>query len=258
MNRIKDLFREKQKDILSIYFTAGYPSRDSTANIIKTLAGSGADLVEIGIPFSDPLADGPTIQESNDLALQNGMSVALLFEQLKDIRSCTQIPLILMGYLNPVLQYGLEAFCSTAADCGIDGLIIPDLPLQEYRQEYKNTFDRYGLKLIFLITPQTSADRIRLIDQETDRFIYLVTSHAVTGAQKNFSDKQIQYLERVQDMQLHNPVLAGFGISTKTNFRTVNRYVNGAIIGSGFIRALKEGAEDTEAAIQSFIQSILS
>ena len=258
MNRIKQLFQQKHNNILSIYFTAGYPKLNEVSDIIKTLSDAGVDMIEIGIPFSDPLADGPTIQESSVIALKNGMSVSVLFEQLKNIRSCTQKPLILMGYLNPILQYGINEFCIKAQECGIDGLIIPDLPLREYKEDYKNILARYDLKFIFLVTPQTEEKRIRLIDQESDGFIYLVTNSAVTGGNTDFNETKLQSLNKVKSFALHNPILAGFGISNKEDFDTANQYVNGSIIGSSFIRALKEDAINLEDSIKNFVKSIKS
>jgi len=256
MNRINQLFQQKPNNILSIYFTAGYPQLDQVTDIIKTLSDTGVDMIEIGMPFSDPLADGLTIQESSTIALKNGMSVSVLFELLKHIRSFTQKPLILMGYLNPILQYGINEFCIKARECGIDGLIIPDLPIREYKEDYKDILARYDLKLIFLITPQTDEKRIRLIDQESDSFIYLVTHSAVTGSSTDFNESRLEYLNKIKGLELNNPVLAGFGISNKEDFDIVNQYVNGAIIGSSFIRAIKEGVISLEDSIKNFVKSI--
>ena len=222
-NRINHLFRHKPGKILSVYFTAGYPGVDDTRTIIETLAASGVDLIEIGIPFSDPVADGPTIQASSQTALDNGMTLDRLFTQLKDIRESVDIPLILMGYLNPVLQYGLSAFCSKALAVGIDGLIIPDLPMQEYLEQYKALFDQSGLHNIFLISPQTSEERIRLIDEKTDGFIYMVSSASITGARSGITSEQETYFERIKKMNLKNPALIGFGISNKTTFDKIGR-----------------------------------
>jgi len=258
MDRIKQLFQNNNDNIFSVYFTAGYPKLNQTATIIRTLADSGVDLIEIGMPFSDPVADGLTIQESSSTALKNGMSISILLEQLKDIRQYTQIPLVLMGYLNPILQYGIDAFCSEVKECGIDGLIIPDLPMHEYQEEYKSVFEAHGLKIIYLITTQTDEERIRLIDDVSDGFIYLVTLSAITGGKLNFTDSQLQYLKNVQQLKLKNPVLAGFGISDRAGFNKVNEYVNGAIIGSSFIRALGQTEYSLEQSIKNFVKTIIS
>ena len=202
MNRINRLFQEKKKEILSIYFCAGHPTFDGTCEVIKTLESKGVDMIEIGIPFSDPMADGPVIQEAATRALRNGMTLRKLFGQLADIRSDVHIPLILMGYLNPILQYGFEAFCRSCQACGIDGIIVPDLPFREYMENYKATADRYDLRLIMLITPETSEERIRLIDAHTDGFIYMVSSAAITGAQKDFNAQKLAYFKRIEAMQL--------------------------------------------------------
>ncbi len=257
MNRINRLFQQQGNSVLSVYFTAGFPKLDSTVAIIKQLSTAGASLIEIGMPFSDPLADGPTIQESSDIALKNGMSLSLLFDQLEHVRTQTEVPLVLMGYLNPVLQYGMEAFCIKAKACGIDGVILPDLPLQEYIGEYKQLFDKHDLKMIFLITPQTSEERIRQIDAATDGFIYMVTSSATTGQQLEASAGRHQYFSRIKGLGLKNPVMAGFGIRTSQDFQEVCTHVNGAIIGSGFIRELQQNPDDFEQVISPFIQSIL-
>jgi tryptophan synthase alpha chain len=239
MNRIKTLFRQKQQDILSVYFTAGYPALNDTTAILAALQNQGADLVEIGIPFSDPMADGPVIQESSHKALANGMSIKLLFEQLTDIRKEIQLPLVMMGYLNPVMQFGFEAFCSECNRVGVDGMIIPDLPMSDYLEEYKSIADRYDLKFIFLITPETSEERIRIIDENTDGFIYMVSSAAVTGAQSSF-DNRLSYFDRINAMGLKNPRLIGFGVSNKATFDAVNQHASGAIVGSAFIKILEQ------------------
>ena len=254
-NRINHLFRDKPGKILSVYFTAGYPGVDDTRTIIETLAASGVDLIEIGIPFSDPVADGPTIQASSQTALDNGMTLDRLFTQLKSIRDTVDIPLILMGYLNPVLQYGLSAFCSKARAAGIDGLIIPDLPMQEYLEQYKALFDQSELHNIFLISPQTSEERIRLIDEKTDGFIYMVSSASITGARSGITSEQESYFERIRKMNLKNPALIGFGISNKATFDTACQYAQGAIIGSAFIKALK-GETDLKSSITDFVKTI--
>ncbi|MDR0743085.1 MAG: tryptophan synthase subunit alpha [Tannerella sp.] len=239
-NRINHLFKTKTKDILSIYFCAGYPEADLTVEIIRTLERNGVDMVEIGIPFSDPIADGVAIQNAATQALRNGMSLKKLFAQLDGIRPNVQIPLLLMGYLNPVMQYGFEAFCRSCLKCGIDGCIIPDLPFDEYRKDFKPVAERYHLKMIMLITPETSDERIRLIDEHTDGFIYMVSSAAVTGAQKSFDAEKQAYFRRIRSMSLKNPCMVGFGISNKETYATVCDNVSGAIIGSKFITLLGE------------------
>lgn len=254
-NRIDQLFEKKRERILSVYFSAGYPNLDDTADIMKYLEESGADIIEVGIPFSDPVADGPTIQESNKIALDNGISLKLIFEQLSEIRNSVKIPIILMGYINPVLQFGLEAFCAKCKDVGVDGLILPDLPMQEYLDEYKSTFEAYGLLNIFLITPQTSEDRIREIDKNSKGFIYMVSSASTTGAKAGISHGQEAYFERVNQMKLGNPTLIGFGISNKSTFDRACQYASGAIIGSAFINVLRE-AKNVKTDIASFIQSV--
>lgn len=237
-NRINQLFKEKQNNILSVYFTAGFPQLNDTEEIIVELEKSGADLIEIGIPFSDPVADGPTIQKSSDKALKNGMSMKLLFEQLKNIRPKVKLPLILMGYFNNVLQYGVEEFCRKAAETGIDGAILPDLPLEVYENEYRHYFEENNLRNIFLITPQTSDERIRKIDALSNGFIYMVSSSSTTGEKTKFTEQQETYFQRVQAMNLKNPCLVGFGISNNTTFVNSCRYSNGAIVGSAFVKAL--------------------
>ncbi len=247
MNRINQLFNDKQKDILSIYFTAGFPQLNDTCDVIRELQANGINLIEIGIPFSDPMADGPTIQDSGTIALQNGMTLKLLFDQLKDIRKDVTIPLIMMGYLNPVMQYGFENFCRQCAETGIDGVIIPDLPFNDYINDYKPVADKYDIKVIMLITPETSDERIRLIDNHTDGFIYMVSSASTTGAQKSFDDKKQDYFRRINAMGLKNPRLIGFGISNKATLEAAQQNASGAIIGSKFITLLKESANVKEA-----------
>ena len=247
MNRIKQLFEKKQKNILSIYFTAGFPQLNDTCNVIRELEANGIDLIEIGIPFSDPMADGPTIQESGTIALRNGMTLKVLFEQLKDIRSDVTIPLILMGYLNPIMQYGFENFCKQCKETGIDGAIIPDLPFNDYISQYKPIADKYDIKIVMLITPETSDERIRLIDEHTDGFIYMVSSASTTGAQSNFDDKKQAYFRKINGMNLRNPRLIGFGISNKATLEAAQENASGAIIGSKFITLLKESANIKEA-----------
>ena len=237
MNRIQQKLQEDKK-LLSLYFTAGYPAINDTITILQQLQDSGVDMVEIGLPFSDPLADGPTIQESSTAALKNGMTTQLLFDQLKDVRKTIDIPLIVMGYFNPMLQYGVEKFCATCADIGIDGIIMPDLPLAEYEAEYKAIFEKYGLINVFLITPQTSDERIRQIDTASDGFIYMVSSASTTGAKSGFGNTQSEYFERIAQMNLKNPQIVGFGISNSDTFQAATASAKGAIIGSAFIKHL--------------------
>jgi tryptophan synthase alpha chain len=257
MNRIKDLFKSKNKDILSIYFTAGFPELSSSMEILKQLEESGVDMVELGIPFSDPLADGPVIQHSSEVALQNGMNMDLLFEQTKEFRKQISIPVILMGYLNPLLQYGVEKFLQRAAENDFDGLIIPDLPIREYELHYKQLFEKYNLKNIFLITPNTTQERIKKIDALSDGFIYLVSTAGTTGTtgtRDSFSTEQEGYFKRIASYKLNNPLLAGFGISNSKTFEQACLHTNGAIIGSAFIKALQTGEDKPQ--IEKFIGSI--
>lgn len=254
-HRLQSLFAAK-RNILNIYFTAGFPQLQDTVRIIRALSAAGVDMIEIGMPFSDPLADGPTIQQSSQQALDNGMSLRLLFEQLRDIRQYTDVPLLLMGYLNPVIQFGVENFCRAAQEVGIDGLILPDLPMHEYLSEYKPVFERYGLFNIFLITPQTAEERIRQIDElSQESFIYMVSSASTTGAKQGFSDEQRRYFERIAAMRLKSPKLIGFGISDKATFEGACRYAEGAIIGSAFINLLSQST-DLETDIQQFVAAL--
>ena len=253
MNRINQKLQEDKK-LLSIYFTAGYPQIDDTVTIIQNLEKSGADMIEIGLPFSDPLADGPTIQASSTQALQNGMTTELLFRQLESIRKTVNIPLIIMGYFNPILQYGVEAFCKKCQEIGIDGLIIPDLPIDVYVEQYQAIFESNNLSNIFLITPQTGTERIRYIDSVSTSFIYMVSSASTTGAQSGFGNKQKLYFERIAKMQLNNPLIVGFGISNYETFNQATKYANGAIIGSAFIKFLAQSQLDD---IRDFIHTIL-
>lgn len=239
MNRIQKKLKEDSK-VLSIYFTAGYPDLNDTVKIITELEQQGVDMIEIGLPFSDPLADGPTIQDSSTSALKNGMHSDLLFKQLEGIRDTVDIPLIIMGYFNPVLQYGVEAFCKRCMEIGIDGLILPDLPLDVYLDEYQDIFKKYGLLNVFLITPQTSEDRIRYIDENSEGFIYMVSSASTTGAKSGFGEEQSSYFQRIAEMELRNPQIVGFGISNAETFEQATAYAKGAIIGSAFIKHLTE------------------
>ncbi|WP_242132792.1 tryptophan synthase subunit alpha [Aestuariivivens marinum] len=253
MNRIQNKLQENKK-LLSIYFTAGYPNLNDTVSIIQDLEKNGVDLIEIGLPFSDPLADGPTIQHSSTQALKNGMTTEILFNQLKDIRQTVSIPLIIMGYFNPMLQYGVEAFCQKCQELGIDGLIIPDLPVDVYHEEYQSTFIKYGLTNIFLITPQTSDERIRYIDSVSNGFIYMVSSASTTGAKSGFGDEQNQYFKRIANLNLKNPQIVGFGISNNQTFTQATAYAKGAIIGSAFVKYLKTHGTNS---ISGFVKTVL-
>ena len=257
MNRIDQLFQSKGDRILNVYFTAGYPNLQDTAKVMQGLEKAGADLIEVGIPFSDPIADGPTIQESNGIALDNGMTLKVLFEQLQDIRQSVSVPFVLMGYVNPIVQYGIEAFCAKCEEIGVDGLILPDLPMFEYLDTYKPLFDKHGLYNIFLITPQTSEARIREIDDNSNGFIYMVSSASTTGAKSSISTDQEAYFARIKGMNLKNPTLIGFGISNAETFDRACANANGAIIGSAFIKALAgEGA--LEQKIEDFVGSVIN
>ena len=253
MNRINKLFQEKKENILSIYFTAGFPNLNDTVKIIQELEKNGVDLIEIGMPFSDPVADGLTIQHASEVALKNGMSIKLLFEQLKEIRKTVNIPLILMGYFNPVLQFGVEKFCETCREIGIDGAILPDLPLNEFEENYREIFAKNNLHNILLITPQTSEKRIRQIDDASEGFIYMVSSSSTTGAGKKVEDFKKEYFEHIRQMNLKNPRLIGFGISDHATFTNACKYANGVIIGSAFVKSLGEGL-----TIEGIIKKLLA
>lgn len=252
MNRINQLFADNKKDLLSIYFCAGAPTLDGTANVIRTLAANGISMIEIGIPFSDPMADGPVIQDAATKALRNGMSLKLLFEQLKDIRRDVDIPLILMGYMNPIVRFGFEQFCQKCVEVGIDGMILPDLPFKDYMEEFKPIADRYDLRIIMLITPETSEERIRFIDSNTDGFIYMVSSAAITGAQKEFDAAKQAYFNKVHAMNLQHPTMIGFGISNKQTLESAQQHAAGAIIGSKFVSLLQESRNAEEALDRLF------
>ena len=252
MNRINKKLQEDKK-LLSIYYTAGYPTLGDTLPILQALEDSGVDMVEIGLPFSDPLADGPTIQSSSTQALQNGMTTHTLFEQLESMRDTINIPILLMGYFNPIYQYGVEAFCKRCAKIGIDGLIIPDVPLVEYEEHYEAIFSKYGLANIFLITPQTSAERIQSIDDASSSFIYMVSSASTTGKTSGFGNEQEAYFKRISAMQLQNPTVVGFGINNADTFQKATQHSKGAIIGSAFIKMLQR---DGVSGIAAFIKSI--
>ena len=256
MNRINQLFADNKKDLLSIYFCAGAPTLDGTANVIRTLAANGISMIEVGIPFSDPMADGPVIQDAATKALRNGMSLKLLFEQLKDIRRDVSIPLILMGYMNPIVRFGFEQFCQKCVEVGIDGMILPDLPFKDYMEEFKPIADRYDLRIIMLITPETSEERIRFIDSNTDGFIYMVSSAAITGAQKEFDAAKQAYFNKVHAMNLQHPTMIGFGISNKQTLESAQANANGAIIGSKFVQLLDAAKGDAQAAIDQLYEAL--
>lgn len=256
MNRIQALFDRQPRDLLNVYFTAGYPQLHDTGRLIRSLSANGVDLIEIGMPYSDPLADGTTIQESSLQALRNGMTLDLLFDQIAEARPHTDAPLILMGYFNPVMQYGERRFLERCKAVGVDGLILPDLPLHEYEAHYRPMFEELELGISFLITPQTTEARIREVDALTRGFIYMVSSAAITGAQSGISPAQVAYFERIVAMQLTQPRLIGFGISDRATYETACRHASGAIIGSAFIRALGAGTEDVEATVATFVKGL--
>ena len=255
MSRITELFERKKERVLNVYCTAGYPTLDSTLEVMKALQNNGADLIELGMPYSDPLADGPVIQASSAKALQNGMTITRLFDQLQDFRKEIRVPVVLMGYLNPLLQYGFSTFCAKAAEVGIDGLIIPDIPMFEYENEYAEIIAKHKLNFIFLITPETSEQRIRKLDSLSSGFLYAVSSSSITGSDKDFSPVET-YLQQLQNMGLTNPILVGFGIKDKATFEMASRYTNGAIIGSAYIKAL-EGTDNVEVATKKFLNGVL-
>ncbi|KYG73155.1 tryptophan synthase subunit alpha [Roseivirga echinicomitans] len=255
MNRIDKLFQDKKERVLNVYFTAGYPQLNDTTTILEALETSGADLIEIGIPYSDPIADGPTIQESNGVALENGMSLKVLFSQLKDIRDKVSVPIVLMGYVNPIVQFGMENFCAKCEEVGVDAVILPDLPMFEYLEMYKPMFEKHGLYNIFLITPQTSDARIKQVDENSNGFIYMVSSASTTGAKTSISLDQSDYFARVKNMNLKNPTLIGFGISNAETFDKACENANGAIIGSAFIKAISEEG-NLEEKISGFVKSV--
>lgn len=255
MNRIQKLFKTKKESILSVFYTAGFPTLDDTRIIAESLEKAGADIIEIGIPFSDPVADGPTIQASNKVALDNGMNLKMLLQQVREIRKNVNIPIILMGYLNPVMQYGIPEFVREASSAGVDGLILPDMPMDIYEIEFREMFESAGLKNTFLISPTTSDERIRKIDELTNGFIYAVSSSSTTGAKTDFSGEQTAYFKKLKSMNLKNPFLIGFGISNNETFTTASSFSSGAIVGSAFINLLKD-SKDIPGDIHKFVKKI--
>ena len=257
-NRLTELFERKKENVLNIYFTAGYPNLNDTVKIAEALEKAGADILEIGMPYSDPMADGPTIQQSSEVALENGMSIRILFEQLKNIRKTVSLPICLMGYINPVMQYGIEKFCKEASALGIDALILPDLPYLEYKELYQATFEQYNLSNVFLVTPQTTPDRLKAIDELASGFVYIVSSNSTTGSTKKSDDgmdASIEYFNRIKSANLQNPTLIGFNIKDHASFEMASNYSNGAIIGSAFINLLS-ASKDLEKDIVQFISKI--
>jgi tryptophan synthase alpha chain len=255
MSRLKNIFNQQEKKILNVYCTAGYPQLNSTIDVMKSLQHNGADIIELGMPYSDPLADGPVIQQSSTIAIANGMRIVKLFEQLKDFRKVISLPVILMGYINPVLQYGFEKFCADAEAVGIDGLIVPDLPEFEFETEYGAIIKKYNLDFIFLITPETSDERIKKLDSLSSGFLYAVSSSSTTGSDKTNAIPDA-YLKKLKGLSLKNPVLVGFGIKDKASFDAICQYADGGIIGSAYIKALKNST-DVNAATKSFLSSIV-
>lgn len=255
MSKLTSLFKVKQHNLCSVFFTAGFPKLNDTEQIIKNLESNGVDFIEVGLPYSDPLADGPTIQHSSSVALENGMNLDIIFNQLEAIKETVNTPLVLMGYLNQIIKYGEAKFCQKCKDCGIETVIIPDLPMLEYESHYQDLFANYGISNVFLITPQTSEERIRKIDKITNAFIYVVASSSITGAKGEISEKQIAYFKRIKKMNLKSTLIVGFGISNKATFNKVCEYMNGAIIGSAFIHFLQEKGV---AEIPSFVTEILA
>jgi tryptophan synthase alpha chain len=254
-NRLTTLFATGKKNLLNIYYTAGYPKLDDTMTILKALEASGADMVEIGMPFSDPVADGPTIQESNQTALENGMSLKKLVSQLQGFRKEVSVPVMLMGYVNPVIQYGVEKFCKDISEAGVDGLILPDLPFDQYIEEFKPVFEKYNLSMVFLITPQTSEARMRQIDEAATGFIYVVSTFSITGSAGKDIKNSEEYFKRVQSTKLKNPTMIGFNVKDNASYTFAGKYANGAIIGSAFINVLSQ-SKDLQSDIQKFVKSV--
>lgn len=256
MNRIDKLFKSKTKNILNVYCTAGYPHLESTIDVMKSLQENGADMIELGMPYSDPLADGPVIQASSTVALQNGMTLKKLFQQLKDFRNAIHVPVLLMGYMNPILQYGFENFCADAAAVGIDGLILPDLPEYEFETEYGEIINKYGLSFVFLVTPETSESRVKKLDALSSGFLYAVSSSSTTGKDKKMEDVST-YLSRLKKMNLKNPIMVGFGIKDKKSFQAACESAHGAIIGTAYIKVLSQ-EKNIDTATKTFLSEILS
>jgi tryptophan synthase alpha chain len=256
MNRLEELFARKKQNVLNVFCTAGFPQLNSTLEVMKALQDNGADIIELGMPYSDPLADGPVIQASNTTALQNGMTMQLLFEQLRDFRKEIYVPVILMGNINPVLQFGFENFCKQCASLPVDGIILPDLPEYEFENEYGAIIKRYGLDFIFLVTPETSEERIKKLDSLSTGFLYVVSYSSTTGNKKDFSEVE-KYLQRLKRMQLKNPLIVGFGIKDKSSFQSACKYANGAVIGTAYVKAI-EHAEDIQETTKAFLSSIIN
>lgn len=256
MNRIEELFKRKKNKILNVYCTAGYPELNSTTAVMKALQDSGADMIELGMPYSDPLADGPVIQASSTRAIQNGMTINKLFSDLENFRKNVHLPVILMGYMNPALQYGFDKFCKRAAEVGIDGLILPDLPIYEFETEYGQVIKKYGLDFIFLVTPETSEERIKKLDELSTGFLYAVSSSSTTGKQVGM-ENQSGYFKRLQSLQLKNPVLVGFGVKDKQTFNAACEYTNGAIIGTAYIKAIENAGDKVSSVTKQFINAII-
>lgn len=256
MNRIDKLFSDDPHGLLSIYFCAGAPTLEGTADVIRSLQANGVDMIEIGIPFSDPMADGPVIQDAATKALRNGMTLRKLFGQLKDIRKDVHIPLVLMGYLNPIFKYGFEEFCKSCVEVGVDGMIIPDLPFRDYMEKYKAIAEKYDLRVIMLITPETSQERVRLIDEHTGGFVYMVSSASTTGAQKDFGESKLEYFRRIKGMNLRIPRMVGFGISNRQTYDAACDNAAGGIIGSRFVTLLEQHGGDADKAIRELRHDI--
>ena len=257
MNKINSLFNNRgEQKLLSLYFCAGAPTLDGTADVILTMQRRGIAMIEVGIPFSDPMADGPVIQNAATRSLKNGMTLRLLFQQLTAVKDQVHIPIILMGYLNPIMQYGIEAFCQSCVESGVSGIIIPDLPFKDYQEVIKPVADRYDLRVIMLITPETSEERIRFIDDHTDGFIYMVSSAAITGAQKSFDEQKQEYFRRINQMNLHNPRMIGFGISNKQTLLSAQQNAAGAIIGSKFVTLLNEAQGNADKALDQLFEAL--
>jgi tryptophan synthase alpha chain len=255
MTRIEELFKRKHQKVLNVYCTAGFPKLESTMEVMTALQNNGADLIELGMPYSDPLADGEVIQQSGAVALHNGMTISILFHQLQEMRGNIHVPVILMGYMNPVMQYGFENFCAKAAEVGIDGLILPDLPMYEFESEYGAVIKKYNLNLIFLVTPETKDERLKQIDKLSSGFLYAVSSSSTTGNNKDISEQEF-YFKNLHDIKLKNPILVGFGIKDRQTFEAACKYTNGAIIGSAYIKALGSG-KDVDAATREFFKTVI-